>query len=291
MSVEAMAWAFKQKIDDAQTKLILLALCDHADEDGWCWPSQDRLAEKACCSHDTAARRLVMLENDGFIIRRRRARQSTIYRVLFDKKAMKTHMVRNHDLAPTEAEKAEIMMTQNGLMMTQTAPDDDATRASLTIKQNHQSEPSLFASSDAKQPRRKKRQSMAVDWEPDQSGILYALDRGFAEDRLRQLVISCRDYHLKHGTLIAGSIGLAATWRTWVNNQVKFDAERKARYGNNGGSAQTRDETILAGIRNTAASISRQRNSGWTDEEIFERGDSRADGRRAPPSRIEDHRH
>jgi len=289
MSVEAMAWAFKQDIDDAQTKLILLALCDHADEDGWCWPSQDKLAKKACCSHDTAARRLVMLENDGFIIRRRRARQSTIYRVLFDKNAMKTHMVRNHDLAPTEAEKAEIMMTQNGLMMTQTAPDDDATRASLTIKQNHQSEPSLFASSDAKPPKRKQR--MREDWEPDEKGVQFALERGFVEDKIRQLVVACRDYHLKHGTLIAGSIGLAATWRTWINNQVKFDAERKARYGNNGGSAQTRDETILAGIRNTAAAISRERNRGWTDEEIFERGDSRADGRRAPPSRIEDHRH
>jgi len=41
MSVEAMAWAFRQKLEDSQIKLILLALCDHCDDDGMCWPSHE----------------------------------------------------------------------------------------------------------------------------------------------------------------------------------------------------------------------------------------------------------
>lgn len=274
MSVEAMAWAFKQDIDDAQTKLVLLALCDHADEDGWCWPSLERLARKSACSHDTATRRIHMLENLGFIARRRRARQTTIYRILLNKKAMNTHHVRNHDIGPSEDQKAEMMITQNASMNTQNTPDDYAAIASLTINNKPSIEttktlgPGLFG----EEVRPKKRRAMEESWEPDAKGILFARGLGFNDSKIRQLAVACRDYHLKHGTLIAGSIGLAATWRTWCNNEVKFSEERRARYGaKSTGESRTRDDVILAGIRKTAAAMDGQRDDRRQDEEIFER--------------------
>lgn len=265
-----MAWAFKQKINDAQTKLVLLALCDHADEDGICWPSVERLAQKSACSHDTATRRLHVLEKAGFIARRRRARKNTMYRILLNKNAVITQHVRNHDFVPTQAEKTEMLNPQ-------TAVDDNAAIASLTINNKPSIvEPSLFASDDAKPAKRKKRMMMPEDWEPDEKGILFAKQHGFTDTKIRQLVMACRDYHLKHGTLIAGSIGLAATWRTWCNNEIKFTEERKARYGQTtGNSRQTRSETIIAGSRDYAAEMARRRGG----QEIFEQRDSAADGR------------
>ncbi|MFF3056381.1 helix-turn-helix domain-containing protein [Streptomyces sp. NPDC057909] len=46
MSIEAMAWAFKQQIPNPGAKLVLLALCDFADESWSCFPGQETLSTK-----------------------------------------------------------------------------------------------------------------------------------------------------------------------------------------------------------------------------------------------------
>jgi len=47
MSTEAMAWAWKQAetCGDKGTHLVLLALAEHSDPDGLCWPSRKRIAD------------------------------------------------------------------------------------------------------------------------------------------------------------------------------------------------------------------------------------------------------
>lgn len=47
MSIKAMSWAWQQKAKGTR-KLILMALADHADDDGICWPGKKGLAEKCC---------------------------------------------------------------------------------------------------------------------------------------------------------------------------------------------------------------------------------------------------
>ena len=76
--------------------------------------------------------------------------------------------------------------------------------------------------------RRANRSTISDDWTPDEKGIAYATERGFDSAKINQLVRACRDYHIKHGTLIAGERGLAATWRTWCENEIKFSANRRA---------------------------------------------------------------
>lgn len=291
MSVEAMAWAFKQKINDAQTKLVLLALCDHADENGLCWPSQERLADKAACSLDTAQRRLQRLETLGFITVRRRRRQTSIYRISLYKNALKPQHQRYQENAPDDAIIDEMLNPQNDVLEPQTPVLETAAGAALTINTNHQLEPSLFASYEAKQPRRKKRAQIPEDWQPDDKGILFARGLGFAEEKIRQLVVACRDYHLKHGTLIAGSIGLAATWRTWCNNEVKFTEERQARYGGKIGGSKKWEDVVFAGVRGATAEMARERDDRRTDETISERGRSGFERGGTTTPRIEDHRH
>ena len=70
--------------------------------------------------------------------------------------------------------------------------------------------------------RRSPRQQIPEDWKPDEKGIAYARERRFDDAKIGMMVRACRDYHIKHGTLIAGEKGLAATWRTWVENEIKF---------------------------------------------------------------------
>jgi hypothetical protein len=45
MSVDALSWAFKQELPCMQ-KFVLVALADHCNKDGQCWPSQTTLARK-----------------------------------------------------------------------------------------------------------------------------------------------------------------------------------------------------------------------------------------------------
>lgn len=72
---------------------------------------------------------------------------------------------------------------------------------------------------------------MPENWQPSEAGLAYAADLGFAEDRIAEMVRACVNYHLRKGTLIAGDVGLAATWRTWCDNEVKFSRDRQQRNG------------------------------------------------------------
>lgn len=68
MSIEAMAWAFRQNIPKPGAKLVLLALCDYADEAWSCFPGQTTLAEKTSQGERTVRRHLEWLEQEGFIV-------------------------------------------------------------------------------------------------------------------------------------------------------------------------------------------------------------------------------
>ncbi|WP_372411835.1 helix-turn-helix domain-containing protein [Streptomyces luteireticuli] len=67
-----MAWAFRQDIEKPGAKLVLLALCDHADEAWSCYPGQKLLARKTSQGERTVRRHLEWLEEQGFLTRKPR---------------------------------------------------------------------------------------------------------------------------------------------------------------------------------------------------------------------------
>lgn len=69
MSIHAIAWAFEQEIKGSGVKSLLVALADHADAQGYCYPSQRRLAFMTGQSIDSVGRNLKILEALGFITR------------------------------------------------------------------------------------------------------------------------------------------------------------------------------------------------------------------------------
>ncbi len=62
MSVQAIWWAFQQDPESASAKLVLLALANHADDLGTCWPSQKTLAKLCSLSDRTVREMLAKLE-------------------------------------------------------------------------------------------------------------------------------------------------------------------------------------------------------------------------------------
>lgn len=72
MSIEAIAWALKQRTGSATLKGVLVAVANYADERGRCWPSQERLAWLTEMGERTVRRSLLELEEKGFLKRQDR---------------------------------------------------------------------------------------------------------------------------------------------------------------------------------------------------------------------------
>ena len=71
MSCRARDWAWSRRGLTPALRCILLALAEHADEEGRCWPSLARLAELAEVDRRTVTRGLAELEARALLARER----------------------------------------------------------------------------------------------------------------------------------------------------------------------------------------------------------------------------
>ena len=79
MSVRAISWAMGQSCPNPTTKLVLIILCNYADEADSCYPSEKHLA-KVCGISDRHVRRsLTSLIDSGLIICEHRKGTSNRY--------------------------------------------------------------------------------------------------------------------------------------------------------------------------------------------------------------------
>ena len=67
MSFEALAWGVKKTADSSLSKLILLMICNYANEKGEAYPSQEHLAKLCQCSKRSVIRHIQELEKQNFI--------------------------------------------------------------------------------------------------------------------------------------------------------------------------------------------------------------------------------
>ncbi|EKS29705.1 helix-turn-helix domain-containing protein [Afipia felis] len=76
MSFLAVRWALDLKGLSATEKLVLIAICDRANQKGECWPSQKNTAERCGLTERTVNSALKSLEKNCLIRRRRRIKTS-----------------------------------------------------------------------------------------------------------------------------------------------------------------------------------------------------------------------
>ena len=107
MSIKLMTrvWDMPKEVIKQGPKLVLLALCDYANDEGECYPSQDKLAVRASCTDRSVRDHLDWLESIGVISVSRRQtggrRKSDLYHI---------------DLLPllkSEAEKSSASVNQS----------------------------------------------------------------------------------------------------------------------------------------------------------------------------------
>jgi DNA-binding transcriptional ArsR family regulator len=79
LSNEFIALALRSDVASTVQIAVLLVLADAANADGVCWPSVDHLAEASRAGRSTVLRVLAEFEEDGYLTRRRRRAQSSVY--------------------------------------------------------------------------------------------------------------------------------------------------------------------------------------------------------------------
>ena len=67
MSFEALAWGVRLKCNSPISKLVLLMICNYANEKGEAFPSQEHLAKLCQCSRRSVIRHIQELEKQNFI--------------------------------------------------------------------------------------------------------------------------------------------------------------------------------------------------------------------------------
>jgi len=67
MSLALSTWVWQYSPYDGTKLLIHLALSDWAGDDGHCWPSQPRIAQKCRCTVETVRTTIRDMEEDGLI--------------------------------------------------------------------------------------------------------------------------------------------------------------------------------------------------------------------------------
>jgi pyocin large subunit-like protein len=67
MSFECIGWGVQQNTGDSTSKLILLMLCNYADENYSCYPSMEHIAKICHCSRRCVMTHINKLQKSGFI--------------------------------------------------------------------------------------------------------------------------------------------------------------------------------------------------------------------------------
>ncbi|GIV82718.1 MAG: hypothetical protein KatS3mg051_2072 [Anaerolineae bacterium] len=113
-------------ITDKHEMLVLLSLADHANDDGYCWPSIRRIAERSRMSERQVYRVLSALEDRGIISRDSRTGTSTRYHIHV------AHLTGSHPCPPVTPD----WQSPPPLTASHPPPDCQSPKPSINHKEN-----------------------------------------------------------------------------------------------------------------------------------------------------------
>ncbi|WP_083195216.1 helix-turn-helix domain-containing protein [Pararhodobacter sp. CCB-MM2] len=202
MSIRMMTEVWANGPSNQSELLVLLALADFADDDGFCWPSMASIATKARIEERSARRVIRRLEDAGWLSVKvgNGRRGCSEYRVKPGPKVPRTE-------CPPDTER-----TKPGPSVQETRTPRSP-EPSGTIK-NRQEE-----SAGEDPPRRKPLRQLPEDWTPSDRNIADATKHQFTDEEIRHEAHRFRNYHQSHDTRFRD---WDAAWRTWLGNARKF---------------------------------------------------------------------
>lgn len=142
MSVKLMAKAWEMDLSQGE-KLVLLALCDHANDDGVCYPSQEYLAQKCSMSPRSLIDQINKLKKYGILTAERRQKSGGRLANLY---------VINLNNFSQSANSAPAKSAPTNVQITAKLPAKFALSIKEEPSKNHQLEPSIIGTGVADAP-------------------------------------------------------------------------------------------------------------------------------------------
>jgi hypothetical protein len=204
MSIALMTLAWKTDLPSGR-KMVLLALCDNANDQGECYPSIDSIANKCSMGERTVQQHIGDMEAAGILIRGFRKGRSTVYKI--DPRNFCT---------PAESAPPQISHPtplKSAPPPPQNFPQTPADLAPITIK-----EPSTEPSQKRQAARGTR---LPSTWTLPKSWGEWSLQEQptWTAEHVRHVAEKFRD----HWVAMAGAKGLKAdwpaTWRNWCRNE------------------------------------------------------------------------
>jgi len=210
-----MAEAWELKIPQTE-KMVLLCLCDYANDKGECWPAVESLARKCSVSDRTVQRAIRGLVQAGILtVRQSQGRVANTYSISIDQP--------RQNVTPTECH-----------------PDRMSPATPTICRDNPVTVSPKPLGTTIEPPLKKTKRALPDGWEPEQFGAgtkSAAIVSNWTRDQL--------ETHLEH--FIAHHRGKGSTfanwqdaWSTWVLNSVKFGKPQSQSRG--GSLAEIGDE-------------------------------------------------
>ena len=175
MSIKLMSEAWELRLPQTE-KMVLLCLCDYANDSGECWPSVETLATKCSVSDRTVQRTIRKLVADGLLtVRSSNGRVANVYRISLRQP--------RQNVTPTECHPD----TVSPLTPTMTTPNPDTVspKPSRTTKQP----PKDCASGDALTI-----EEVAEDWNEMAASVGLPSIRKLTKARRTQFRVRLREY-------------------------------------------------------------------------------------------------
>lgn len=206
MSIALMSLAWKADLPTGR-KMVLLALCDNANDQGECYPSVSNIAERCSMGERTVQSHLADMEDDGILSRHFRNGRSSIYVINPRRFRTPAESAPPQNSHPTPAESAPLPP--------QISHPTPADFAPITIK-----EPSLEPSLKRDSGLAKRGTRLQADWRLPKSYGEWALENfpQWSEEMVRKIAEKFHDHWLANGQT---KKDWEATWRNWCRNELK----------------------------------------------------------------------
>ena len=233
MSIKIMSAVFESLTLGPTDRLVLLALADHAGEDGTCYPSIARLCQRTGLGERAVQVSIKRLKEAGQLTAKMGGGRgnSTLYTITINP-AAETPFKKPRITNPVSS---DINPAFNALN-----PAPDAPEPLRTII-----EPSEEDLAD-KPPLKRRACQLPDGWVPSDKNIRDAEAKGFSAAEIESEADRFRDFHTAKGSTFKC---WDAAWRTWLGNARRFASRGMAGKASPGGHGQGSSIASIAARR------------------------------------------
>lgn len=238
-----MSAIFESKTLGPTERLIMLALADHADDDGRCYPSILRLCARTGLSERAVQTNVKTLTEKGYlkVLVGGGKGNANLYFVSPNPAANAPYEAQNPAASAPRRKCTPAADAPKTPHLLRSNPAADAPEPSGTTI-----EPSIEAA-----PRRRRKPELPIPegWVPNEKNLEDARKLNLTEQEIRHEASQFRDRHLAKGSLFRD---WDAAWRTWLGNIGKFSGRSMAGKAAPGGRGPGRSLASIVAERRIA---------------------------------------